>query len=94
MCGTRRPAAPAIPDRPCYDTGRMADKDLMQILRDAGKAEGEAADELARAVEAILRRLKRGEPVSLPGVGRLVPGRGRQVRLEPAGKQGGRRGRG
>jgi nucleoid DNA-binding protein len=71
----------------------MAGKELLEILREAGKAEGEAADELARAVEAILRRLKRGEPVSLPGVGRLVPGRGRQVRLEPAAGQRGRRGR-
>lgn len=72
----------------------MAGSKLLDILREAGAEEGEAADDLARAVESILRRLKRGEPVSLPGVGRLVPGRGRQVRLEPAGKQGGRRGRG
>lgn len=72
----------------------MAGSRLLDILREAGKEEGEAADDLARAVESILRRLKRGEPVSLPGVGRLVPGRGRQVRLEPAGKQGGQRGRG
>lgn len=71
----------------------MAGKELMEILRDAGKADGKAADELARAIEAILRRLKRGETVSLPGVGRLVPGRGRQVRLEPATGPGGRRGR-
>ncbi|MCX7602656.1 MAG: hypothetical protein N2036_01130 [Bryobacteraceae bacterium] len=72
----------------------MADKGLIEILRDSGKAEGEAADELARAVESILRRLKRGETVSLPGVGRLVPGKGRQVKLEPASRPGGRRGRG
>lgn len=83
---------PAGPDRLWYERRRMAGKELMEILRDAGKADGEAADDLARAVEAILRRLKRGEPVSLPGVGRLVPGRGRQVRLEPAAQRG-RRGR-
>lgn len=71
----------------------MADKTLMDILKDVGKADGEAADELARAVDAILRRLKRGEAVSLPGVGRLVPGRGRQVRLEPATRPRGRRDR-
>ena len=58
--------------------------------RQEGSAE--SADELARAVESILKRLKRGQAVSLPGVGRLVPDGRRQVRLEPAGKQGGRRG--
>jgi nucleoid DNA-binding protein len=72
----------------------MAKRNLTEMLRKAGQAEGEAADELARAVESILRRLKRGEPVSLPGVGRLVPGKGREVRLEPAGRREGRRERG
>ncbi|MCS7041397.1 MAG: hypothetical protein N2036_02310 [Bryobacteraceae bacterium] len=72
----------------------MADKSLIEILQDAGRAEGEAADELARAVESILRRLKRGETVSLPGLGRLVPGKGRQVKLEPKSRPGGRRGGG
>lgn len=52
---------------------------------------GGSADALTRAVEAILKRLKRGEAVSLPGVGKLVPEGGRQVRLETAQKRGGRR---
>lgn len=61
--------------------------DLMKRL----DQDGESADAVARAVESILKRLKRGEAVSLPGVGKLVPEGGRQVRLEKAPKRGGRR---
>lgn len=64
----------------------------MELIKRRQEA-GESADALSRAVEAILKRLKRGETVSLPGVGKLVPEHGRQVRLEPAPKRGGRRGR-
>ncbi len=63
---------------------------ILDLLKQQDKGE-EAADALARAVESILKRLKRGESVSLPGLGRLVPEGGRQVRLEPAPKRGGRR---
>lgn len=72
----------------------MAGKNLLEILRKEGGPDGSTADELARAVESILKRLKRGEAVSLPGVGRLVPGKGRQVRLEPPVKGERRNGRG
>lgn len=53
--------------------------------------DGGSADALTRAVEVILKRLKRGEAVSLPGVGKLVPEGRRQVRLETVMKRGGRR---
>lgn len=56
--------------------------------------DGPSADDVSRAVEAILRKLRRGEAVSLPGVGRLVPDGKRSVRLERRKKQGGRLGRG
>lgn len=68
----------------------MKPEELVDMVKRREKGE-ESADALARAVEAILKRLKRGEAVSLPGVGRLVPEGGRQVRLEPAPKRGGRR---
>jgi|GEM_PF-3528178 len=71
----------------------MAKKELIRLLAGEDKPESEAADELARAVESILKRLRRGEPVPLPGVGRLVPGKGRAVRLEPPARRGGGRGR-
>ncbi|GIU80443.1 MAG: hypothetical protein KatS3mg005_3681 [Bryobacteraceae bacterium] len=68
----------------------MKPPEILDLLKQQDKGE-EAADALARAVESILKRLKRGESVSLPGLGRLVPEGGRQVRLEPAPKRGGRR---
>jgi nucleoid DNA-binding protein len=68
----------------------MKPDELVDLLRRQEQG-GESADALARAVESILKRLKRGETVSLPGVGKLVPAGGRQVRLEPALKRGGRR---
>ncbi len=69
----------------------MKPKDLVELAKQGGPG-GEPADELARAVESILKRLRRGQAVTLPGVGKLVPEGKRQVRLEPAERQGGRRG--
>jgi nucleoid DNA-binding protein len=68
----------------------MRPEELLDLLR-RQEEEGRSADALARAVESILKRLKRGETVSLPGVGKLVPAGGHQVRLEPTMKRGGRR---
>jgi len=45
---------------------------LLEKMR-PGARPAEAADELARTVEHILRRLRRGQTVELPGIGRLVP---------------------
>jgi hypothetical protein len=39
-----------------------------------GLSRPEIADQLDRAVENILKRLRKGEVVSLPGLGKLVPG--------------------
>lgn len=68
----------------------MKPPDIFDLLKQQDRGE-EAADALSRAVESILKRLRRGESVALPGLGRLVPEGGRQVRLEPAPKRGGRR---
>lgn len=68
----------------------MKPDELVDLMRRQDQ-DGDSADALTRAVEAILRRLKRGEAVSLPGVGKLVPDGRRQVRLETAPKRGGRR---
>ncbi len=71
----------------------MKPEELLDLIQKE-RQEGASADAVARAVEAILRKLKRGMAVSLPGVGRLVPDGTRSVRLEPVAKPGGRRGRG
>jgi len=44
----------------------------------------QAADHLDRIVNAILRKLRRGKEVSLPGLGRLKPARTGGVRFEPS----------
>jgi nucleoid DNA-binding protein len=68
-------------------------EELLDLIRREAQG-GASADDVARAVEAILRRLKRGQSVSLPGVGKLVPEGKRSVRFEQAAKPGARRGRG
>ncbi len=69
----------------------MEPRDLVELVKQGGPG-SEPADGLARAVESILKRLRRGRVVTLPGVGKLVPEGKRQVRLEPTERQGGRRG--
>mgnify|MGYP000887694983 CR=1 FL=1 len=70
----------------------MSNKTLLKLITDEGQSEPEAADDLARVVEAILKRLRRGEVVSLPGLGRLVPGPKPGFHLEKR-TRGGSRGR-
>jgi nucleoid DNA-binding protein len=60
----------------------MANKNLLKLITNDGKSEPEAADDLARVVETILRRLRKGEVVTLPGLGKLVPGPKPGFRLE------------
>jgi nucleoid DNA-binding protein len=56
----------------------MSRKTLLRMMTRDGKTRpAAAADELDRAVEKILRTLKQGKPVRLPGVGDLVPERER-----------------
>ncbi|MBI5281818.1 MAG: hypothetical protein HY858_09070 [Candidatus Solibacter usitatus] len=55
---------------------------LIQLLKKDGQSDTQAADELDRAVEHILKRLKKGQTVALPGLGRLVPGRKPAIRFE------------
>lgn len=49
-----------------------------ELARRTGVPEAEARDRVDQAVHEILQRLKRGKPVSLPGIGKLVskPARG------------------
>lgn len=70
----------------------MANNTLLKMIASDGKSEPEAADDLARVVENILKRLRKGEVVTLPGLGRLVPGPKPGFYLEKKAK-GGARGR-
>ncbi len=54
------------------------------------KSKAEAADELDRVVHRILRKLRQGKPVSLPGLGRLRPGGLAGPRFEPYHRRGGK----
>jgi hypothetical protein len=54
----------------------------------AGQRTAEDADRLGRAVEDILRNLRKGREVELPGLGRLIPGPGPTIRFEKVAREG------
>ncbi|MGJ5813307.1 hypothetical protein [Paludibaculum fermentans] len=66
----------------------MTNKYLIDLLTAGGQSGPQAADELDRTVERILSRLKNGEVVSLPGLGRLVPERDSFFRFEKSSVMG------
>lgn len=49
-----------------------------RLARQAGLSRAAAADQLDQVIHDILTRLRRGKPVSFPGLGRFVPGQGFQ----------------
>ncbi|MBL8214174.1 MAG: hypothetical protein JNK87_25865 [Bryobacterales bacterium] len=52
----------------------MNNKELIHLLaRDSSVAPAAAADRLESAVARIVKRLRRGSPVALPGIGVLQP---------------------
>lgn len=53
--------------------------------RDVAWKDPQTADELSQAVACIVKRLRSGQTVSLPGVGDLLPGK--KTRLVSAGAQ-------
>ena len=72
----------------------MAKQQLIQLLAGEGKTEPQAADQLNRAVVHILKQLRKGEAVALPGLGRFVPGPTPTFRFEKTSVlKGGRRAR-
>ena len=52
----------------------MSKQYLIQLLASEGQTETEAADDLSRAVVHILKQLRKGSTVALPGLGQFVPG--------------------
>jgi nucleoid DNA-binding protein len=45
------------------------------VARRRGVKPGDAADEMDRVVNQIVRTLKRGHPARLPGLGTITPGK-------------------
>jgi hypothetical protein len=66
----------------------MSNKSLLQMMTPNGESQPQAADDLARVVVSILKRLRKGEVVALPGLGRLVPGPKSSFFLEKLPKAG------
>ena len=60
----------------CYHASGMKKNDLVQRLaRDTNLSKAAAADELDRVVHDIVKNLRRGVPVRLPGLGTFTPGK-------------------
>jgi nucleoid DNA-binding protein len=61
----------------------MTKNELTAVLARENKIpESAAADELDRVVHDILRRLRKGKQVSVPGLGIFKPGKTQAFRLE------------
>lgn len=54
-----------------------------RLARQAGVSRAVAADQLDRAVHDILRKLRKGRTVVLPGLGILSPGKKSAIQFEP-----------
>jgi len=62
----------------------MKKQDLAaRLARKARLSRAAAADRLDRFIHEIIAELKRGNPVSLPGLGTFTPGRTLNFRSEP-----------
>ena len=59
-----------------------------RLARQSGVSSAEAADQLDRVVHQILSKLRRGQAVPLPGLGRFTPGPGGAFQFEKE-KRGG-----
>jgi hypothetical protein len=56
---------------------------IRQLAKTSSVSTAEAADQIDKFIHDMLRKLKRGETASVPGVGMLSPGPGPQEIKEP-----------
>ena len=56
----------------------------IEIARETGVTESEAADQVDEAVTSILKKLKKGRPASFPGLGSLRRDLKRGLHFTPA----------
>ena len=70
------------PDRPQGSLGSMKQEELArELAREAGRLPAAVAqDRIDELVHRIVRKLRQGRPVDLPGLGKLVTRAGRQTR--------------
>ena len=62
----------------------MKKKELAaRLARQSQTTKAAAADELDRVVHEILTKLRKGKPVSLPGLGTFTPGKKAGFQFEP-----------
>ncbi|MGD1070556.1 MAG: HU family DNA-binding protein [Bryobacteraceae bacterium] len=62
----------------------MKKSDLVQeVARQRGVAPGTAADQMDRAVNKLVRALRKGRPARLPGLGTILPGKRWVFQPEP-----------
>lgn len=60
----------------CYHRDGMKKPQIAKRLaKRAGVSKAEAADQLDRVVNEIVSKLRSGQPVPMPGLGKFVPGR-------------------
>jgi len=59
-----------------------------KLARGTSLSQSQAADELDRVVHGILKKLRSGKTVTLPGLGRLKPGPCGYLTFEPARRAG------
>jgi nucleoid DNA-binding protein len=59
-----------------------------RMARQSGLTEAQGADRLGRLVHQILANLRKGNPTSLPGLGRFVRGADGKVSFETEGSPG------
>jgi hypothetical protein len=61
-------------DLPVLVSGQMKKQDLARdVAKQNGLKTSDAADEMDRVVNQIIRTLKRGRPARLPGLGTITP---------------------
>jgi nucleoid DNA-binding protein len=60
---------------------------VKRLARRSRVSNAEAADELDRVVNQIIFNLRKGQPASLPGLGKFTPGIKWEFQFEPAVQQ-------
>jgi nucleoid DNA-binding protein len=63
--------------------GMDRDELATRLAKEAGVSRAAAADRLDQVIHRILKKLRRGKPAALPGLGQFLPGQG--FRFEPRG---------
>ena len=81
-----RDAGPNSRRLACYrGIGMKKPEIAKRMARQSGLSEAQGADRLGLVIHQILANLRKGNPTSLPGLGRFVKGADGKVSFEPDG---------